>query len=179
MKDITIPSSVCEAICSIEDCDAGEIFKAVYLYYNGSNYKFQSLVAEAMFNVIKPQINDLISKEKKKHEAHVRAGKKSAEARRQKSTRRINTSAKNEVNTTLTLEQRKLNFKKRVIACQSEKYDIKLLQDFFTYWSEHGENDRKMRFEKEKTFGINARLHTFYRFRERFNGNQKKKSDRL
>ena len=33
--------------------------------------------------------------------------------------------------------------------------------EFVAYWTEHGENDRKMRFEKEKVFGIGRRLATW------------------
>ena len=32
---------------------------------------------------------------------------------------------------------------------------------FFEYWTEHGDNDRLMRFEKEKSFGIGRRLGTW------------------
>ena len=32
---------------------------------------------------------------------------------------------------------------------------------FVGYWSEHGDNDKKMRFEKEKSFGIGRRLGTW------------------
>jgi hypothetical protein len=37
-----------------------------------------------------------------------------------------------------------------------------MLREFYDYWSEHGEKDKKMRFEKEKTFGIEQRLRTWY-----------------
>jgi hypothetical protein len=36
-----------------------------------------------------------------------------------------------------------------------------MLNDFYFYWTEHGENDKKLRFEKEKTFGISQRLRTW------------------
>ena len=37
-----------------------------------------------------------------------------------------------------------------------------MLNDFYFYWTEHGENDKKLRFEKEKTFGISQRLRTWF-----------------
>ena len=43
----------------------------------------------------------------------------------------------------------------------ANEYGKRLIYDFFLYWSEHGDNDRKMRFEKEKTFGLKARLNTW------------------
>ena len=38
------------------------------------------------------------------------------------------------------------------------KYPKQLYIDFEEYWTEHGEKDKKMRFEKQKTFGLSRRL---------------------
>lgn len=37
-------------------------------------------------------------------------------------------------------------------------YGKDMLNEFYAYWTEHGDNDRKMRFEKEKAFGVERRL---------------------
>ena len=37
-------------------------------------------------------------------------------------------------------------------------YPNNMLKDFFEYWTESGDNDVKLKFEKEKTFGTSARL---------------------
>ena len=50
-----------------------------------------------------------------------------------------------------------------------------MLSDFFEYWTEHGEKDKKMRFEKEKSFGISRRLSTWLRYEKK---NSKKKIPR-
>jgi len=47
------------------------------------------------------------------------------------------------------------------------KYSKELYHAFFNYWTEHGENDKKMRFEKEKSFSLAARL-------QRWKSNQEK-----
>ena len=39
-----------------------------------------------------------------------------------------------------------------------EVYGKEMLNGFYLYWTEHGDNDKKMRYEKEKTFGIKQRL---------------------
>jgi hypothetical protein len=39
-----------------------------------------------------------------------------------------------------------------------ETYDRDLIRAFYDYWTEHGEKDKKMRFEKEKSFGLSRRL---------------------
>ena len=38
------------------------------------------------------------------------------------------------------------------------KYSKDMLNDFYLYWTEHGERDKKMKFEKQKSFGISQRL---------------------
>ena len=59
-----------------------------------------------------------------------------------------------------TIIERKADFKKSFLPFL-EIYESKLLNDFFQYWTEHGEKDKKMRFEKEKSFGISRRLSTW------------------
>lgn len=39
-----------------------------------------------------------------------------------------------------------------------DTYGKQMLNEFYAYWTEHGPTDRKMRFEKEKAFGIERRL---------------------
>lgn len=54
------------------------------------------------------------------------------------------------------------------------EYSENMINDFFNYWSEHGDNDKKMRFEKQTTFGISQRLKTWQR-NEKTNFNNHKK----
>lgn len=59
------------------------------------------------------------------------------------------------------IEERKSKFYDSLIPFV-EDYPKQMIRDFFEYWSEHGEKDKKMRFEKEKTFGTSQRLKTWY-----------------
>ena len=61
----------------------------------------------------------------------------------------------------LNIEERKSKFYDSLTVYVDE-YPKKMLRDFYDYWSEHGEKDKKLRFEKEKTFGIEQRLRTWY-----------------
>lgn len=56
-----------------------------------------------------------------------------------------------------TLEVRKHAFGEKLIP-YIEQYGKELIREFFDYWTEHNENGKKMRFEKEKTFEISRRL---------------------
>jgi len=65
-----------------------------------------------------------------------------------------------------TLEERKEEFKELTKAAWLKLGGANYLAEgevkkFFGYWSEHGENDKKMRFEKQSSFGIGRRLGTW------------------
>ena len=61
----------------------------------------------------------------------------------------------------LNIEERKSKFY-AALSIYINEYPKKMLRDFYNYWTEHGEKDKKLRFEKEKTFGIEQRLRTWY-----------------
>jgi len=60
------------------------------------------------------------------------------------------------------IEVRKINFANSLKPFL-ETYGKELLNDFYLYWCEHGEKDKKMRFEKEKSFDINLRLSRWFK----------------
>ena len=64
------------------------------------------------------------------------------------------------------IEERKNEFKESVLSKWNDLGGENYLSEdqagqFFRYWSEHGDNDIKMRYEKEKSFGIGRRLGTW------------------
>lgn len=60
-----------------------------------------------------------------------------------------------------TIEHRKNKFYDSLSVFVSE-FPKEMIRDFYNYWSEHGINDKKMRFEKQTTFGIKQRLRTWH-----------------
>lgn len=62
---------------------------------------------------------------------------------------------------------RKTDFKKS-LSPFLENYSSDILNNFFEYWSEHGERDKKMRFEKQKSFGLSRRLATWLKNQKSF-----------
>ena len=70
------------------------------------------------------------------------------------------------------LETRKHAFWEKLVP-YIEQYGKALIREFFDYWTEHNENGRKMRFEKEKTFEISRRL---ARWSKNNNNNKSSKS---
>jgi len=59
-----------------------------------------------------------------------------------------------------SIDERKAEFKKLLFPFL-EKFGKTLLNEFYEYWIEHGPKDKKMRFEKEKSFAVSRRLSTW------------------
>lgn len=61
-----------------------------------------------------------------------------------------------------TIEDRKKDFY-NAIAVYKDDYPHEMLREFYDYWTEHGEKDRKFRKEKQTSFNINLRLKRWFR----------------
>ena len=72
-----------------------------------------------------------------------------------------------------TLDFRKQQFKDNISPFLSQ-YGNDLLNDFYLYWTEINFNGKKMRFEKEKTFGISRRLSTWNKNNKNWNTKKEK-----
>lgn len=79
-----------------------------------------------------------------------------------------------------SIEERKQEFYNSLIPFL-EFYSKEIVKDFFEYWSEHGERDRKFRKEKEKSFNTELRLKTWLKRSKEFkekNSGKKENSKR-
>jgi len=79
-----------------------------------------------------------------------------------------------------TIVERKQSFRQTLtnfIKENPNKYPQELYIDFEFYWTEAGPNDKKMLFEKQKSFGLPQRLARWYK--NDFDGKYKKKVKRL
>lgn len=56
-----------------------------------------------------------------------------------------------------TLKERKQAFASSLTSFV-DLYGKEMIRNFYDYWSEHGERDRKMRFEKQTSFNVELRL---------------------
>lgn len=66
------------------------------------------------------------------------------------------------------INQRQNKFKESLRVHLSE-YGKEILNEFFLYWTEHGANDKKMRFEKQVSFDLKRRLDTWRKNNKNFN----------
>lgn len=151
---------------------AGELIKFIFSYVNDENPQTDDLIIKLGFTPIQQQLKrDLVKYEETK-EKRSEAGKAGANKRWQnvaEDSKRIKGIAKIAVNDNVnvkdkvieSIEERKSKFY-AALSIYVNEYPKKMLRDFYDYWSEHGEKDKKLRFEKEKTFGIEQRLRTWY-----------------
>ena len=58
------------------------------------------------------------------------------------------------------------------------KFTQKTVNAFFLYWSEHGDDDKKMRFEKQTSFSIERRLGTWKQNEKKYETEQHSKGNR-
>ena len=189
-KSFILYCDIIHTIEKLDDVDAGKLFKHVLRYVNDMNPETDHLITEIAFEPIKQQLkrdlvkyvnlcerNKINSKNAgrpKKSSGLIGNPKKSSGLiGLQKESKKSDNDNDNEND----ILKRK-NILKKKLDEYVQEYGKQLIYDFFLYWSEHGDNDRKMRFEKERTFGIKARLNTW---KNRSNGkydnpNQKFKS---
>ena len=151
---------------------AGELIKFIFSYVNDENPISEDLIINLAFTPIQQQLKrDLIKYEETK-DNRSKAGKAGANKRWQNVTedsKRIPSIAKiaDNVNVTVkdkvinNIEHRKNKFYESLSIFVSE-YPREMIRDFYNYWTEHGEKDKKMRFEKQTTFGVKQRLSVWY-----------------
>jgi hypothetical protein len=70
------------------------------------------------------------------------------------------------------IEERKVNFANSLKPYLSI-YGKDMLNDFYAYWTEHGDKDKKFRSEKQTSFSIERRLETWKRNESKFGKNTK------
>ena len=183
----------------LTDEQAGLLIKHIYAYCNDEEPK-GDFVTELAFESIKQALKRDLRKFEDVKVKRSEAGKKSAEVRKQqkatkstsvKSVQQSSTNPTVSVNDSVSVNvnvnekvndilKRKQSFRQSLTDFNKEnlnKYPKQLFIDFEMYWTEHGEKDKKMRFEKEKTFGIASRLSTW--FKRDLNGTYKAKVKRL
>jgi hypothetical protein len=182
----------CDTIHTVEKLDdetAGQLFKHYLRYVNDKDPVAPNMIVELVFEPWKQQLKRDLSKWDHKKEVRSAAGKASAAARakiKAESKKTTNPTSVKSVKQTPTnptvngivnvnvnvngivINKRKAEFENSLLAFK-EKYSTEMLNNFFEYWSEHGIKDKKMRFEKEKSFGLGRRLSTWSKRQIDFN----------
>ncbi|MFY0655053.1 MAG: hypothetical protein JXQ96_23695 [Cyclobacteriaceae bacterium] len=176
-----------EVFNELDNEDAGELIKHIFKYVNDENPETKNKLVSLSFIQIKQQLKRDLKKWEMKIKVNRANGSKGGRPKNPKEPKKterlilkpkkpveveVKVEVKEEVNK-YNIEARKLAFKESLFK-YVEEYTTKTVKDFYEYWSEHGDNDKKMRYEKEKSFGVKRRLSTWAK--NDFNGTEKKVS---
>ena len=161
----------CDVIHTVEkltDEQAGKLFKHILKYVNDQDPTPEDVITEIAFEPIKQSLKRDLQKYEgirlKNKENALKRWNANASERMQVDTKNADRDRDRDrvIDKVIdSIEERKSKFYASLSIYVNE-YPKKMLRDFYDYWTEHGVKDKKLRFEKEKTFGIEQRLRTWY-----------------
>lgn len=170
---------------------AGELLKHIFAYVNDENPVSEDPLINLAFEPIKLQLKRDLQKWEETRVKRSIAGSISAEKRKQQSQQvltsvesveQVPTKSTVIVNDNVNVNDKVINNikdRKTSFAISLEPYlelyNREMLNNFYMYWTEHGEKDKKMRFEKEKSFDVKLRLLNWSKRSESFKQKEFKK----
>ena len=177
-KSFILYADSIHTIEKLSDADAGQLLKHLMRYVNDQNPVTDNPLVDIAFEPIKQQLKrDLVKFEDVKVKRS-EAGKAGASKRwhlpsnDSKEKQSITKIAVND-NVNDNVISKDINKRKQEFASDLtsfvEKYGKAMIREFYDYWTEHGDKDKKMRFEKEKSFNLELRL-------ERWNKNAQERN---
>ena len=155
-----------ESLNGLDSVIKAEVYDAIFSYgLDLTDPTFTNEIARALFTLIKPQLdanlkrfNNGLKPKTKQVESKTEAKPKQIESEPEAN---VNVNVNDNVNKNNNIQDRKNKFYESLTVFVSE-FPKEMIRDFYNYWSEHGINDKKMRFEKQTTFGIKQRLTVWY-----------------
>lgn len=199
-KSFVLYADLIHTVRKMPEDKAGKLLLTILEYVNDENPKVDDMVVDLVFEPIKQQLKrDLIKFETTKAERsksgqlgnlkkyHIDLYKRVISEDLElegalviaKGRKGSHSDTKLAVNDNVSVNvinnniiDRKSQFKK-LLSPHVDKYSVEMLKDFYEYWTEHGERDKKMRFEKEKSFGLSRRLATWKKNNDKFNPTSK------
>ncbi len=196
-KSFVLYTDLIHTVKHLTDEQKGKLFMHILSYVNDENPITEDVIINLAFEPVKQQLKRDLEKYEVKKKQWSEAGKRSAEARKvkkketnlttvnERSNRstdltvndnvNVNVNVTDNVNVINNIESRKQDFKKSLLPFL-DKYGKEMLKEFADYWTEHGVKDKKMRFEKQKSFGISRRLVTWEKNNENWNVNKTNKT---
>lgn len=171
-------------IREMPDEEAGKLLKHILSYVNDEDPQTDSLLVKMAFGHMKPLLKADLEKWDNIREIRKVAGKKGGQANAKqtqanaKQVQAVNDNVNVNVNGNVTDNENRikrvcLDFKEN-LAPFLEKYDREDLNDFYYFWTEKSPKDRKMKFEKQKSFDIGRRLVTWMKRKKEFAAEKKK-----
>jgi len=164
-KSFILYADAIHTIEKLSDADAGQLLKHLMRYVNDQNPITDNPLVDIAFEPIKQQLKrDLVKFEDVKVKRS-EAGKAGASKRWQmpsNDSKEKQSITKIAVTDTVNVISKDINKRKQEFASDLtsfvDTYGKAMIREFYDYWTEHGEKDKKMRFEKQTSFNLEARL---------------------
>jgi hypothetical protein len=164
-KSFILYADAIHTIEKLSDADAGQLLKHLMRYVNDQNPVTDNPLVDIAFEPIKQQLKrDLVKFEDVKVKRS-EAGKAGASKRWQmpsNDSKEKQNITKIAVTDTVNVISKDINKRKQEFASDLtsfvDTYGKAMIREFYDYWTEHGEKDKKMRFEKQTSFNLEARL---------------------
>lgn len=162
----------CDIIHTVEkldDVQAGKLFKHLLKYVNDQNPIAEDIVTEIAFEPIKQSLKRDLQKyetirERNKENANKRWNATASDRipKVQKRTKNADSVSDSDSDISKDINIRKQEFASK-LASFVEIYGKEMVRDFYEYWTEHGEKDKKMRYEKETSFNLDSRFKRWHK----------------
>ena len=141
-----------ESVNGLSPVIKAELYDAIFEYsLNFKEIEFTNEISKALFTLIKPQLDANIKRFENGKKPKTKQNESKNEAKHKQNKSKVeannNVNVNDNVNKNDSIEERKLKFANSLSAFL-ETYGRDLLNDFYFYWTEHGTNDKKLRFEK-------------------------------
>ena len=174
-NSIILYTDLIHTLRMLTDVQRGQLMLIIFEYVNDLNPKVKDPILKIVFEPIKQQLKRDLKKYETKKKQWSKAGKASAEARRNSKQRELTpvngikqtlTESTVNVNDSVSVNDnniivRQEKFKDEVKKFKAQYEDI-MLKSFFSYWSEPNKTKTKMRYELQKTWDTKRRLLTWY-----------------
>jgi len=150
-----------ESLNGMSSLTKAEVYDAIFIY--GLDFQeptFTDEIARSFFVLIKPQIDANIKRYNNGNKPKVKQDKSKTEAKDKQTISKIeaNKNVNDNVNENNNIEMRKQEFADNLKPFV-EKYGREFIKDFYLYWSETTLNNKKMKYELEKTWSLERRLY--------------------
>jgi len=171
-KSVLLYCDLIHTVEKMDDATAGEFFKHYLRYINDLNPESDNPIVDITFESVKQNLKrDLVKWEERAEKSRMN-GKLGGRPKTQ-ITQQVKLKPRKPDTVTVTdkvtvkdtvnvIKDKEAVFKKTLLNFQ-DKYDVNLLKEFFYYWTEKGDNGKKMRFElsKNQPFNTARRLSTW------------------
>lgn len=166
-KKIVVYADWKSSFDALTDEEAGKLIKHFFAYVNDENPTTEDRIVNLMFEPIKTTLKRDLEKWESTRSQRIEAGAKGGKqkvANASKSKQKVaNVAVIDSVSVSvnvINIEERKQKFA-LTLKPFVEKYGREFIKDFYLYWSEPTLDNKKLKFELEKTWSLERRLSTW------------------